>query len=313
MKLSKPNFWNRKNNIYSFLLLPISFLLIIIIFFKKKFSKPINFKIPIICVGNIYIGGTGKTPSSIFLANELLKLNKNPAILRKYYKNHSDEYDLIKENFNNLIINTNRVAAVIEAKKANYDVIILDDGFQDYQIKKDLNILCFNENQLIGNGLVIPAGPLRETMLALKDAHIILINGKKNYGFEKKILNINNNLEIFYSNYVPIDINRFRNKKLLAIAGIGNPDNFFKLIERNNLRIEKKIIFPDHYEFTKYEVQNIVDEAKIKNYQIIMTEKDYFKIKKFNFKSIEYLKILLKINDKDKFLTLIKKSYDKAN
>jgi tetraacyldisaccharide 4'-kinase len=186
MKLNKPNFWDLKNSIFSILLLPFSLIVLISILLKKKLTKTIRFNIPIICVGNIYIGGTGKTPSSIFLAKELSALGKNPVILRKYYKSHSDEHRLIKKKFQNLILCQNREGGIREAEKSNFDTVILDDGLQDYKIKKNLNIVCFNQNQLLGNGFVIPAGPLRESLNALKNTHIILINGKKDPEFEKK-------------------------------------------------------------------------------------------------------------------------------
>ena len=108
-------------------------------------------------------------------------------IIRKYYSNHHDEYELIKNHFKNFIFNKKRSSALVEAENSMYDVAILDDGFQDYKIKKDLNIICFNSNQLIGNGFVIPSGPLRESLGALKDAHLILINGKKIQNLKKKI------------------------------------------------------------------------------------------------------------------------------
>ena len=313
MKLNKPKFWAKQNNFFSIILFPISLIILILIFFKKKFTKTIEFNIPVICVGNIYIGGTGKTPTSIFLANELSKMGKNPVILRKHYNDHIDEYNLIKKYFKNLIIKPNRTDGIKEAVKANHDCVILDDGFQDYKIKKNINILCFNQNQLIGNGLILPSGPLRESFSSIKDANIILINGGENKDFEKKIININNNIEIFYSNYKPINLEQFKNKKLFAIAGIANPENFFQLIEENNLYIEKKLAFPDHYQFTKTEVQNIINEAKNKNCQIIMTEKDYFKIKDYNTNDIDFLNIALEVIEKEKFIKVITKLYDKKN
>ena len=200
----------------------------------------------------------------------------------------------------------------MEAEKASYDTVVLDDGFQDYRIKKDLNIICLNQNQLIGNGFLLPSGPLRESLNSLKDAHIILINGEKDNKFEQKILNINEKLKIFYSNYKPINVDQFKNKKLLAIAGIGNPSNFFKLLEKNNLLIKKKLIYPDHYEFTDNELQNIISEAKEKNYEIIMTEKDYYKIKHFN-NEINFLKVSLEIEKKEEFMKEIIKTYDQNN
>ena len=310
MILKKPKFWDKKISFLAILLLPITMLILIIIFLKKKLTTPKNFHIPIICVGNIYIGGTGKTPVSIYLANVLNQLNLNPVIVRKYYNNHADEYSMIKSKFNSLITKNDRVHAIKEAKKNNFKTIILDDGLQDYQIKKNLSIVCFNENQLTGNGLVIPAGPLRESLNSLKDVDIILINGKRNINFEKKILKINKNLEIFYSHYKPLNIDEFKNKKLLALAGIANPENFFMTLEEYNLQIQKKLIFPDHYKFSKNKIQKIINYAESKKMKIVMTEKDFYKVSHYGLKKINFLKVNLEIINKNKFLTRIKKIYD---
>ena len=309
IKINKPKFWDRKIGLISILFFPLSLIVIFFTFLKKKITKTRGFKIPVICVGNIYLGGTGKTPTSILLAKELSKLGKKPLILRKYYKNHNDEYSLIKNYFKNLIISKNRIEGLKEAEKSNFDIVILDDGLQDYKIKKNLSIVCFNNNQLIGNGMVLPSGPLRENLSILKNVEIVIINGSKNINFENKILNINKKLEIFYSFYKPINLNQFKNKKLLALAAIGNPENFFQLVEKNNLKIFKKKIFPDHYQFSKAEMQNILREAEMKNYQIIMTEKDYYKINHYKLKKINYLKVSLEIYNKEKLLKKINSLY----
>ena len=310
IKIFKPKFWDDKISYISILFFPLSLIVIFLSFLKKKLTKTKKFEIPIICIGNIYIGGTGKTPTSILIATELSKLGRKPVILRKYYKNHNDEYDLIKSKFKNLIVSKNRVFGLKKAENSDFDIAILDDGLQDHSIKKNLKIVCFSSSQLIGNGLVIPSGPLREKLSNLRNAEIVIINGKKNEDFEKKILNINEKLEIFYSSYKPINLEKFENKKLLAIAGIGNPENFFHLLEKNNLKIYKKIIFPDHYKFSENEIQNIINEAKTKDYQIIMTEKDYFKINNYKLEKINYLKVLLEINEKEKFIKKLNSLYD---
>ena len=310
IKIYKPKFWDKKIGLFSILLFPIALAYIIIIFLKKKITKEKKFKTPIICIGNIYIGGTGKTPTSIYFGNEIFRSGKNPFIIRRYHQSHIDEYNLIRKKFKNLIVNKDRINGLREAEKSNSDIIILDDGFQDYRIKKDLNILCFNSNQLIGNGLVIPSGPLRENLSALKNAHIIIINGNKDLNFERKILNINSKLDIYYSSYVPTNLDQFKNNKLFAIAGIGNPQNFFQLLEKNNLNIHKKLIFPDHYRISEKEIKNIIYEASNENCQIIMTEKDYFKINTFKIEKINYLKVSLEIKEKEKILKKIQSIYD---
>ena len=186
----------------------------------------------------------------------------------------------------------------------------MDDGFQDVRIKKDLNVLCFNQDHPIGNGYVLPAGPLREDLSAIKKTDIVVINGDKNKDFEEKLVKINNKVSIYYSKYIPQNINDFKEKKLFVFAGIGNPENFFRLLEDNDLRIQKKFKFPDHYFFSKKELLNIIDEAKKNNCQVLTTEKDYYRIKDYKFDEIKYLKISVQINNKEKLIDRILKVYD---
>ena len=131
-----------------------------------------------------------------------------------------------------MILNENREAGIIEAQDKKYDILIFDDGLQDYKIKKDLKIVCFNNHQKLGNGLILPAGPLRESLNALKYADIIILNGDKDLKFEEKLLEKNKKLEIYYSSYKPSNINEFKNQKLLALAGIANPENFLCYLKK---------------------------------------------------------------------------------
>ena len=305
MKILKPKFWNKKNSLISILLMPISFLYQVLIFLKKVTTKENRFKIPIICVGNIYLGGTGKTPLSILITKELTNLRRKTAIIKKYYVAHSDEHSLINDKFDNLFLDKKRKTAIQNAENENYSVAILDDGYQDCSIKKDLSILCFHENQLIGNGHTLPSGPLRQSLKTIKDAQIIVVNGTKNEIFEEKIYKISKDIKIFYTTYLPVNINRFKGKKLFAFAGIGNPNNFFELLIKNNLELAKKMSYPDHYQFKKYEIQNIEEISLKNNYDLITTEKDFHRIKNLGFKNINYLEVELQINEKEKFLNEI--------
>ena len=307
MKIFKPKFWIYKYHLLTILLIPISLIFSLFVFLKKKLIKTLKFSIPVICVGNIYIGGTGKTPLALFICKKLREKGKNPAIIKKYYPNHKDEIEFLRYHFKNIIIKDNRVEAIYEAKRQGYDCAVLDDGFQDYKINKDFQILCFNSKQLIGNGYVLPAGPLRENLSAVKDVQAIVINGDYNYEFEKKILKINNNLKIYYSNYKIKNCEKFMNKEFLAFAGIGNPSNFFDLLEANNVKVKKKISYPDHYEFSDMEIKNIINDAKKNNLDIVTTEKDYFRIKKYNFERIGFVELNLEFNSNEEILEKILK------
>ena len=308
MKIFKPKFWEKNHlNLFAILLLPISIIIQILSLIKKKIIGSKNFDIPIICIGNIYLGGTGKTPLSIKIFEIISKRKKNPAIIRKFYKNYYDEINLIKKKISNLFVNSSRIKAIDQAIENKFDTIILDDGFQDYSVKKNLNILCFNEKQLIGNGHTIPSGPLRQNFNSIKDCQIIVINGKRNKDFENKIKNISNRINIFYSKYVAVNINSFKNKKLLAFAGIGNPVNFFNLLDESGLNVKKRISFPDHYLYSKKELEKLIDFAKKNSLEIITTEKDYFRLKNFNFKEIDYLSVKLEIFNENLLIQELKK------
>ena len=310
MKLFKPKFWKSNKNFFTVLLIPLSLITWIYIILKKTFIQKVKFNIPVICVGNIFIGGTGKTPLSIHIARKLSENGKNPAIVRKYYKSHIDEHKMIISYYNKLILNLNRSKGIYEAIEKGYDAVILDDGFQDYKIKKNLSIICFNSNQLIGNGYLFPSGPLRESLGSLRNANILIINGDRSLDFEQKILKIQKDLKIYYSNYKPLNIQEFKNKKLLVISGIGNPENFFKILKDNQMNIQKKMVYPDHYEFTKNEMLKIIEYAKKNDFQIVMTEKDYYKIKDFSLENIKYLKVKLEIEKEEEFIKNVMKAYD---
>ena len=310
MKFFKPNFWDKnKISFFSILLLPISQIIKLIFFLKISFTKKEHFKIPIICVGNIYVGGTGKTPLCIEIFTILKNLNQNPAFIKKKYKFTKDETDMEKK-VGPLYEDKKRVHALNKAIQNNINVAVLDDGFQDFSIKKNLSIVCFNERQWIGNGFTIPSGPLRESISSLNRAHIVIINGKKNTKIEKNILDTNKLLKIFYTKYHPENINEFKNKKIICFAGIGNPENFFDLLKENQINILEQIKFPDHYNYSDKQLENLVQKAKKVNAILLTTEKDYLRISKKYIENFNFLKIKVEIENKNEFIENIKKLYE---
>ena len=184
---------------------------------------------------------------------------------------------------------------------------MLDDGFQDHSIHKDINILCFSSNQLIGNGLTMPAGPLREPFNRITNAQIVIINGKRDINFEKKIKKFSNKIKIFYSYYEIVKSKKLLNKNILAFAGIGNPENFFKTLKENNFKLRKSFSFPDHYDYSKNDLIKMINVAKNNKMKIVTTEKDFFRIKKFNLKDIKNINVKLKIKRQKEFLSEIQK------
>ena len=151
---------------------------------------------------------------------------------------------------------------------------------------------------------------MRERLNAVSRADCIIINGDRSLDFEQKILKIQKDLKIYYSNYKPLNIQEFKNKKLLVISGIGNPENFFKILKDNQMNIQKKMVYPDHYEFTKNEMLKIIEYAKKNDFQIVMTEKDYYKIKDFSLENIKYLKVKLEIEKEEEFIKNVINAYD---
>ena len=307
MKIKKPKFWDQNYfTILSLLFLPITLLYIIIIKIRKIFSNPKKFPIGIICVGNIYVGGTGKTPISIKICKILKELDQNPVVIKKKYKNQYDEVSLIKK-YSKILVSENREKAIKDAIEKSFNYAVLDDGYQDLNIKKDLNIICFHGNQKIGNGFMIPSGPLRDTLYDLRNAQIILINGKKDLQFEERLKKYNTKLDFFYYNYIAKNIESLKNKKLIAFAGIGNPSNFFELLKENHLNIVKEVSYPDHYNYDEKELDKLQKLQIQYKAKLITTEKDYLRIDQFTRKKYDFVKIEIKFNDEELFINKIKK------
>jgi len=307
MNLLKPKFWDKnKISFFSILLLPISLLIKMLGFFKRLLSKSKQLSVPIICVGNIYLGGTGKTPLCIEIFSILKKLKMNPAFIRKKYKSFQDEF-LLQKQIGPIYENKKRIEAINEAIQNNANVVILDDGFQDFSINKNLSIVCFHTKQWIGNGLTIPSGPLRESLSSLKRAQCVVINGKKNMDIENKIRDENKDIKIFYMKYKTQNISEFINKRIVAFAGIGNPENFFNLLKDNKINIIKEIKFSDHHKYSENELKNLINISKKNNAILLTTEKDSFRIDKKHKGDINFLKITTEIENQNQFIDQIKK------
>ena len=307
MNLKKPKFWDyKKPNIISYLLLPIAFLIQIFVFLFRKTNAQ-KFKIKIICVGNIYIGGTGKTSLSIKLNKILNEKKIKSCFVKKFYKNQIDEQKLLRNN-GKLFISSKRIDAITKAEKENYDVVILDDGLQDKSIEPDINLVCFNNANWIGNGMTIPAGPLREKIDNLKYYEHIFLNGNLENleKIKEEILKVNSKINIHIGKYEPVNIDEFNKEdKYLVFSGIGNHKTFISMLNNNGIKIIKDIEFSDHHKYKKNEIDKIIDEANRLSCKLITTEKDFLRLDKNFINKIKFVKSELKIIDEEKFIKAI--------
>ena len=321
MKLKKPKFWDYKNpNFLSYLLLPLTLPIKInnlINSIKKIIQVNIiknhrNYKCKTICVGNIYLGGTGKTPLAIKLSEILNDLNYKTVFIKKYHRGTSDETHLLKKN-GEVLIHKDRINSLSIANNF-YDVAIFDDGLQDSSLTYDLSFVCFNNINFIGNGMLIPAGPLREKINSIKKYDAIFLNGNREHSNEtiSKIMKYKKDIKIFESAYVLTNHDIFdKTKKYIAFAGIGMPMNFYNSLTENKFDIIKFLDYPDHHLYTHNDIKKIKDIAKSLDAEILTTEKDYSRIqleyKDELDKDIKFVKMKLSIKNEKELINFIEK------
>ena len=314
MKIKKPSFWDNKElSVISILLLPFTLIIIISNLLKSLKRSNREFKnIKTICVGNIYIGGTGKTPLAIEINRIVKKSRLKTTFIKKFYSDSIDEQILLEKNGNCILAKNNRVDALKEAIINKFDLAIFDDGLQDKSINYDMKIVCFNNKNFIGNGFLIPSGPLRENISSLKKFDAVFLNGdssnlKSNI---KEIKRNNKKIKIFETTYELIKQSSISKRdKFIAFAGIGVPENFKETLNNHKFNIVKFLSYPDHYDYSTKDIRKIKQIAKTFKAKIITTEKDYFRIKKNynlkNEKNIKFLKMQLKIKNKNKLIKFL--------
>lgn len=316
------NYFDKKISL-GILLFPFAIIYWILSKLNKFFSFPYKSKAFVVCVGNITLGGVGKTPLVIKIV-ELLRKNKikvgvlsrgykgklsslNPIIID--IKQHSpidvgDEAFMINAKFNGKVPvcickNRGNGAKVLEKL---VDVIIMDDGLQNYSLKKDKAIIVIDGKKTIGNGFIFPMGPLRESIKSgVKKADAFVITNTKNLKFEKRLHHFN--LPIFSTKVKPSCLDKFKNKKVIAFAGIGNPFKFYDMLRDNDIKVLKTQNFQDHHKYTDADFVKLI---KLSNgLPILTTQKDFVKIPMEYRKYISMIDIDLEISDEKKFFDLL--------
>ncbi len=287
--LKAPKFWYNKNiSVYSLILFPLSIFWVIGTLIKKKITKIQKADIPVIAVGSAIIGGSGKTPSVLFLCEELEKMGYNPHIISRGYGGTSNDIIKVKSNMSFSLVgdealmmsnyyptwvSKNKFQAFQKAKADGADILVLDDALQSFNIHKDLSIYVYDAIQSFGNRLLVPSGPLRETIKTVikKSQIFFLINTDKcedlNQSHFKQFLK--------YKIYINPEI---REKKLIAFAGLGFNKKFFEQLQNENLNLVQLRDFPDHHKYSVDDMFMLLDEANKNDAFLITTEKDHTRI-----------------------------------
>lgn len=316
--MKTPSFWKDKTLI-STLLLPLGCFYATATKLRIKFHTPQKVDIPVICIGNITAGGTGKTPTAITIAKILQKHGKNPffvsrgyggtlqgVLLRKdssFTAQEVGDEPLILAQTAPVAIHHNRFNAALIAQQHGADCIIMDDGFQNPTLHKDLSLLIIDGGFGFGNMRPVPAGPLRENLKnGLKRVQAAIIIGEDKTNVESKI----KSLPVIKAQIQPI-IPNISNKNIIAFAGIGRPEKFYNSLRDCGFKVISMHDFPDHHFYSQAELEKIIKEAKDKGVEIYTTGKDMVKIPtelKHNFKILE---IEIKFAD-NKIIELLKAS-----
>ncbi|WP_413854149.1 tetraacyldisaccharide 4'-kinase [Candidatus Ruminimicrobium bovinum] len=300
-----------------YLLYPLSILYCCLSKLNKFLTKSYRLNKPVISIGNITWGGSGKTPMVIETASYILSLCKTPVILSRGYarKNKSKQNVIVRDkkqilsdlensgdeplmtaNLLNcpIVVGSNRIKNAEISEKFLPDIFVLDDGFQHWKIKRDIDIVCINSLNPFGNGMIIPAGILRENLSALKRANLIILTNcnlcdkEKLQNLKNKILKITGLYPLETSLKFKNITNLFDDREIeenlknvtdfTIISAIGSPENFINTVKNSGLKVKNKFIFRDHHKYVKNDIVEIVNKLS-ENEKIITTAKDAVKIK----------------------------------
>jgi tetraacyldisaccharide 4'-kinase len=293
--MKTPDFWQRDSkSLMPALLGPASWLYGAAARLQRSLQKTSSVEVPVICVGNVVAGGAGKTPVALALAQFFLAEGRNPHFLTRGYGGRlkgpvrvvrdvhkfSDVGDeaLILAAAAPTWVARDRVEGAAAAAKAGAGVIIMDDGFQNPALKKDMSLLVLDGGYGTGNGRLLPAGPLRETLedgLARADA-VVLVDGESDNDHINQLII---NKPVFKAKLVPKSTGEtISGEDVVAFAGIGRPAKFFNSLQNIGCRLIECFSFADHHVYNNDEIMKMVELASARNAALVTTRKDYVRL-----------------------------------
>lgn len=265
---------------------------------RQRMTVPERISIPVICVGNFTAGGAGKTPTAIAIADRLIAMGETPHFVSRGYggqevgpvrvegDRHASgqvgDEPLLLSSHAPTWVSKDRIAGALAAERAGASVVLLDDGFQNPALHKDLSLVVVDSGVGIGNGAVLPAGPLREPVtVALQRAQAIVSLGSAPLSKDVTVLAEKAAVPVFAAALEPgaETTNSLGRTPLIAFAGIGRPDKFFTTLRRLGLPLADTRSFPDHHPFSEQDAENLLKLAAAKKAQLITTEKDAVRLR----------------------------------
>lgn len=298
--MKTPSHWKNKN-LCALALLPLGCVYAGMTALRLKLKKPTKVNVPVICIGNLTAGGTGKTPTAVSIAKIIKSLGKEPFFVSRGYggklsgvvvdvQKHTPQQvgdePLLLAREANVSINADRAEAAKKAISNGAEVIVMDDGFQNPTLYKDLSFLVFDGGVGIGNGLPVPAGPLREFFKSvIKRADAAIIIGEDKCGLRDKL----GKMPVFEGQICSLPLPDLRSK-VIAFAGIGRPEKFYNSLRECGANVVQTFDFPDHHYYTPKELEDLIALAKKLGADLVTTAKDFVKIPnelRPNFKVLE--------------------------
>ena len=313
--------WNTKNLI-AYVLFPISYIYGVLSKISFTFIRPKKVSIPVISVGNLSVGGTGKTPITRYIVKFFQRNGLKTATILRGYKGritHTTKVDpsihkaddvgdeaILHSYDGDTWVSTNRYLGAQEAIKYGAEIIILDDAHQNFSLKKDISLIVVDGTEMFGNEYLLPAGPLRENIKSGLNRADGIIICNESIDLHREIEK--SNKPIFYNKFIPeINLKELKDCEAYAFCGIANPRRFYKTLEDYGVKVVKKKTFGDHHKYKDNEINDILRNSTRLGLVTITTEKDITKIKKKYRDKISTLKIKVEWRNNQFIDFLIKK------
>ena len=294
MPIKTPHFWTELSW-QSVILFPVSYIWRFGHYAQQKILNTKETENPVICVGNLTVGGSGKTPVVITLCRFLSGIGKSTSILTRGFGGKEKGPIFVSTNLHqsldvgdeplmmahslDVCVSRNRPLGanhILDKKK--YDCIVMDDGLQNPTLKKDLNIAVFDGKFGIGNGFLLPAGPMRQKLeVGIQNIDLVIFNGKDETGLGQKIPP---HIPIFTGELQPDEeiVEKMKNRRVYGFAGIGNPSRFFKTLNNIGADLVGEAHFADHHPYTDADLTQLYEEAMQSGAELVTTQKDWMRL-----------------------------------